>query len=75
MRRSVTTQRLGDILRSDRLEAGLSEREMALAIQRSATFVRAYESGKASLTIDDLESAARVLGSTLSEFVAEYEGT
>jgi transcriptional regulator with XRE-family HTH domain len=46
---------------------------MALAIARSGAFVRAYESGKASLTIEELEAAARVLDTTLGELVAEYE--
>jgi transcriptional regulator with XRE-family HTH domain len=73
VRRDVTPRRLGDILRVRRLADGLSERSMALAIRRSGAFVRAYESGRASLTIEELEAAASVLDSTLSELIAEYE--
>lgn len=51
----------------------MSQRDMALAIGRTGAFVRSYESGKASLTIEEIESAARVLGSTLGELIAEYE--
>jgi transcriptional regulator with XRE-family HTH domain len=71
--RGIKPQGLGDILKRRRLEFGLSERDMALAISRSSAFVRAYEAGKASLTIEELEAAALVLDSTLGELVAEYE--
>lgn len=73
MHRGIKPQGLGDILKRRRLEFGLSERDMALAIARSSAFVRAYESGKASLTIEELEAAALVLDSSLGELVAEYE--
>ncbi len=46
---------------------------MALAIERTSVFVRAYESGKASLTVEELESVARVLHSTLTDLIDEYE--
>ncbi len=73
MRDGVRTRRLGDILKERRLQAGMTERDMALAIQRSRTYVRAYESGKASVTVEDLEAAASALGSTLGNLIAEYE--
>ena len=44
---------------------------MALAIGRTSVFVRAYERGTASLTIDELESIARVLGLTLGALIGE----
>lgn len=56
-----------------RVAAGLSVRSMASALKRSSTFVRAYESGKASLTLEELEAAAAVLGASLADLVDEYE--
>ena len=64
---------LGDTLRERRLRAGISERAMSLGMHRSVSFVRAYERGKISLTIEELESAAAILGTKLSELLAEYE--
>jgi transcriptional regulator with XRE-family HTH domain len=55
------------------MKAGLSERAMALAIRRTGVFVRAYESGKASLTIEELETIAGVLHSSLSELIGDCE--
>lgn len=66
-------QRLARALKDQRLRAGLSERAMALAMKRTSTFVRSYESGKVSLTIDELESAAAVLGMSIADLVAEYQ--
>jgi|GEM_PF-6515456 len=64
---------LGDILRERRLGAGINERAMSLALRRSSSFVRAYERGKVSLTIEELENVAAILGTQLSELVAEYD--
>jgi hypothetical protein len=44
-----------------------------MAIHRTGAFVRAYESGMASLTVDELDLAANVLGTTCGEVIAEYE--
>lgn len=55
------------------MKVGLSERAMALAIHRTGVFVRAYESGKASLTIEELETIAGVLHSGLTELIDECE--
>jgi len=46
---------------------------MSLAMRRSSSFVRAYERGKISLTIEELENAAAILGTELSELLAEYD--
>ena len=69
----IVRRGLGDILRERRLRAGINERAMSLAMRRSSSFIRAYEGGKVSLTIEELESAAAILGSTVSELLAEYE--
>ncbi len=55
------------------MKAGLSERAMALAIGRTGVFVRSYESGKAALTVEELEQVAHVLRSTLGALIEEYE--
>jgi transcriptional regulator with XRE-family HTH domain len=74
VRDGVKTRRLGVILKEGRLRAGMTERDMALMMRRSTTYVRAYESGKASLTIEDLETAASAIGASLSDLIAQYEG-
>lgn len=65
--------RLAKLLKNGRMRAGLSERDMAVAMSRSARFVRSYESAKVSLTIEELEQVASILGLSIVDLIADFK--
>ena len=65
--------RLVSLLREVRLEAGLTQMELAERIERDQTFVSKYESGQRRLDVLELREICQSVGITLEEFVARLE--
>ena len=67
--------RLVNLLREVRLEAGLTQTELAMRIGRDQTFVSKYESGQRRLDVLEVREICQVVGSTLEVFVKRLEET
>ena len=61
------------LLREKRKKAGLSQVELARRLGRSQSFVSKYESGELRLDLVELSLVCRVLGTSLSSFVRQFE--
>jgi len=61
------------LLREKRKEAGLSQMELARQLGRSQSFVSKYEAGELRLDLIELNMICRVLGTSLSSFVRQFE--
>ena len=74
-KRSPTSQkrRLQVVLRDMRRKAGLGQVELARLLDRPQSFVSKYESGERRLDILELREVCAALGSTLAQFVREFE--
>lgn len=73
MEKSIHTaeyQRLCALLRQIRLEAGLTQVDVAARLDEPQSFVSKYESGERRLDVIELGYVARALESTLAEVVA-----
>ncbi len=65
--------RLQALLRQIRLEAGLTQAELARRLGRPQTFVSKYELGERRLDLLQLRQICRAVGLTLGGFVARLE--
>jgi transcriptional regulator with XRE-family HTH domain len=65
--------RLVSLLREIRIEAGLTQMELAERIERDQTFVSKYESGQRRLDVLELREICQSTGLTLEEFVRRLE--
>lgn len=65
--------RLVSLLREIRIEAGLTQMELAERIERDQTFVSKYESGQRRLDVLELREICQAVGITLEEFVKRLE--
>jgi transcriptional regulator with XRE-family HTH domain len=65
--------RLVSLLREIRIEAGLTQAELAERIERDQTFVSKYESGQRRLDVLELREICQSVGTTLEEFVKRLE--
>ena len=65
--------RLVSLLREVRIEAGLTQMELAVRIERDQTFVSKYESGQRRLDVLEVREICQVVGVTLEEFVKRLE--
>ncbi|HEX8557744.1 MAG TPA: helix-turn-helix transcriptional regulator [Pyrinomonadaceae bacterium] len=65
--------RLVSLLREIRIEAGLTQMELAVHIGRDQTFVSKYESGQRRLDVLEVREICQAVGSTLEEFVKRLE--
>jgi transcriptional regulator with XRE-family HTH domain len=65
--------RLVSLLREIRIEAGLTQVELAERIERDQTFVSKYESGQRRLDVLELREICQSVGITLEEFVKRLE--
>ena len=65
--------RLVGLLREIRIEAGLTQTELAVQIERDQTFVSKYESGQRRLDVLELREICQSIGLTLEEFVRRLE--
>ena len=70
---SVEQAELLKLLWQKRKKAGLSQVEVARRLGRSQSFVSKYESGELRLDLVELNEVCRVLGTSLSAFVRQFE--
>ncbi len=76
MRKSVGSpqqRRLSGLLRDLRLEAGLTQVEMAERLDVAQSFVSNYEAGQRRMDLIELEQIGEVLGVSLAEIVTAYQ--
>lgn len=64
----MSTQKLGEAIRRARKEAGLSQKELAMALSVSDKAVSSYEVGRAMPTLQTLQDLGRVVNKPLSYF-------
>jgi transcriptional regulator with XRE-family HTH domain len=74
--RSITSaeyHRFRALLRELRLEAGLTQVQVAELLHEPQSFVSKYESGERRLDVVETQQVARALGTTLAAVVARLE--
>ena len=73
-RHSLTEQaRLQDLLRKIRLDAGLTQADLAARLGQPQSFVSKYESGERRLDVLELRAVCRIAGVSLGEFARKLE--
>jgi transcriptional regulator with XRE-family HTH domain len=78
VRKNIYTEQhkvLTTLLRDLRVEAGLTQIELATRVGRDQTFVSKYESGERRLDILELREICQALGISLEKFVRQLEKT
>lgn len=65
--------RMTDLLRDVRLEAGLTQVELAARIDNDQAYVSRYESGQRRLDVLEVREICQAIGITLDEFVKRLE--
>ena len=76
MRKSIGTrehQRVARLLRGIRIEAGLTQAEVAKKLAATQSFVSKYEAGERRLDVIELRTICKALGVDLAEFVRRFE--
>lgn len=68
-------KRLNNLIREIRIEAGLTQAELARRIGRDQTLISKYESGERRLDILEIREICQVIGITLEKFVGRLEKT
>ncbi len=68
-------KKLLTLLRQVRLEAGLSQKELAERLNRSQSFVSKFEQGELRLDILELYEFCKSVGISLQEFIRRFEDT
>lgn len=66
--------RLVSLLREMRLEAGLTQVDLADRIEKDQAYVSRYESGQRRLDVLEVREICQVIGVTLAEFAKRLEG-
>jgi transcriptional regulator with XRE-family HTH domain len=66
-------KRLIVLLRETRVEAGLTQSELAARIGKDQTFVSKYESGERRLDVLELREICQAIGVSLEGFVRKLE--
>jgi transcriptional regulator with XRE-family HTH domain len=66
-------EKLQDLLRTSRLEAGLSQVALAKKLGRFQSFVSKYETGERRLDLVELHQICQALKIPLVEFVKRFE--
>jgi transcriptional regulator with XRE-family HTH domain len=66
--------RLVNLLREMRIEAGLTQVDLAARIERDQAYVSRYESGQRRLDVLEVREICQVVGGTLEEFAKRLEG-
>jgi transcriptional regulator with XRE-family HTH domain len=64
--------RLAALLREVRLDASLTQAQVAERIEQAQSYVSKYESGEQRLDLIELEAVCKAVGIPLSEFVRRY---
>jgi transcriptional regulator with XRE-family HTH domain len=68
-------QRLQALLRQIRVEAGLTQINLAERLEQSQSFVSKYESGERRLDLLELRQICEAIGISLLELVRKFEGS
>ncbi len=63
---------LAALLRQARLEAGLTQSQVAEKINQTQSYVSKYESGEQRLDLIELEAVCEAVGVSLIDFVERY---
>jgi transcriptional regulator with XRE-family HTH domain len=66
--------RLVSLLREMRIEAGLTQVDVAARIAKDQAYVSRYESGQRRLDVLEVREICKAIGITLEEFVKRLEG-
>ena len=66
--------RLVSLLREMRIEAGLTQVDLAARIEKDQAYVSRYESGQRRLDVLEVREICQVIGVTLEEFAKRLEG-
>lgn len=66
--------RLVALLREMRVEAGLTQIDVAAHIEKDQTYVSRYESGQRKLDVLEVREICQAIGITLEEFAKRLEG-
>ncbi len=69
----VQRGRLVILLREMRIEAGLTQVDLAARIEKDQAYVSRYESGQRRLDVLEVREICQVVGVTLEEFVKRLE--
>lgn len=76
VRKSIYTEQhkaLITLLRELRIEAGLTQTELATRVGRDQTFVSKYESGERRLDLLELREICQAVGISLVKFIQQLE--
>lgn len=73
MTETAQRQQLQALLRQLRIDAGLTQIELASRLQQSQSFVSKYESGERRLDLLEIRQICEAVGLTLTEFVSRLE--
>lgn len=73
-KRQGERDRLLELLRQIRQEAGLKQTELAKKLHQPQSFVSKYESGERRLDLLELQQLCMALNLSLTEFVRRFEG-
>jgi transcriptional regulator with XRE-family HTH domain len=65
--------RLVDLLRDMRIEAGLTQTDLATSIEKDQAYVSRYESGQRRLDVLKVREICQSVGITLEEFAKRLE--
>jgi transcriptional regulator with XRE-family HTH domain len=65
-------QRLAALLRQVRVEANLTQEQMAKRIGQTQSYVSKYETGEQRLDLIELDAVCEAVGIPLTEFVRRY---
>ena len=66
-------ERLRDLLRRVRVDAGLRQLDLARRVGQPQSFVSKYESGERRLDLLELRQICEAVGLSLGEFVRRFE--
>lgn len=66
-------ERLQELLRQIRMEAGLRQTDLAERLNQPQSFISKYESGERRLDLLELRQICEAVGISLEEFVRRFE--
>jgi transcriptional regulator with XRE-family HTH domain len=66
-------EKLQELLRKKRHEAGLSQRQLAKSLKKTQSFVSKYETGERMLDVYEFKQICEVLGMTLHTVLKNLE--
>lgn len=76
MRKSIYSkeqERLQNLIREIRLEAGLTQEQLAKCLGKPQSFISKYESGERRLDVIEIGEICKTLGISLLQFVKRFE--